>query len=71
MSYVIKVHVQLPDGTFAHCPVARYADSPTPGELKSEVVKQETPRDAAIWAKFILFMKTDIVPAPTSPIKQT
>lgn len=69
MAYVIKVHVQLPDGSFAFCPVARYADSEVPGELKREVVRQDTRKAAAVWAEFILFMKADIVPAPPPPIK--
>lgn len=46
--YVIKVHVQLPDGSFAYLPVAHWNGN------KAEVFKDDTFKDAYLWAEFIL-----------------
>lgn len=60
MAFRIEVHVQLPDGTFAYCPVAKYVDGK--GELVREVVTQPTRKEAAEWAEFILPVRTNLVP---------
>lgn len=53
--YLIKVHVQLPDGSFAYLPVAKYVDGPASQSIQSkELVKHETREDARQWAEFII-----------------
>ena len=46
--YLIKVHVQLPDGSFAYCRVAKWHGN------NRVVIKEETEKDAYEWAKYIL-----------------
>lgn len=52
MKYIIKVHVQLPDGKFAYCPAVRNtANGP-------EVVKHNSTKEAHDWADIILSTKS-------------
>lgn len=50
--YVIKVLVQLPDGSFARLPCARHKDGG--GNQDFEVVTESTEKEAWNWGKVIL-----------------
>lgn len=50
MSYVIKIPVQLPDGTIQVLPVASLHDC----EMKVKVREFESVKDANAWKEFIL-----------------
>ena len=48
MAFVVKVWVQMPDGSFQHRPVARQRDN------GMQVLKEDTFEEARDWAKYIL-----------------
>lgn len=48
MSYLIKVLVQLPDGTFQRLPLATRTDDGI------KLVRQPTKKEARGWAEFVL-----------------
>lgn len=55
--YIIKILVQLSDGSFARLPIARYR---IPEDGGTSIVKEESEREAQDWAKFILPGQVDI-----------
>lgn len=55
MSFLIKVLVQLPDGSFKKLPVARYIN----GEPQS--IKQPTKKEAREWAESFLSQRIEII----------
>ena len=58
MAYVLKVLVQMPDGTFRWLPVAHTRD----GGIV--VMTQDTEQEAWDWGRFILPDRVSVYPAP-------
>lgn len=48
MSFVLKVKVQLPDGTVDYLPIVRYING------EERVLEKSTKKDAYEWAEFLL-----------------
>ena len=48
MSYIIKILVQLPDGTFQRLPIARHTDK------GCQLVKESTKKEARNWAEIVM-----------------
>lgn len=53
MSYMIKVLVQLPDGTYMRLPIAKQTDRGI------EVATEPTKKEAKYWAEFVLPARLD------------